>query len=111
VGRLTPSAYNLFLILLGVFVLAGFLLVYRLRRDVDRESPVTDDDVLRDIERAYYAGQMDKAEFERVTAALRAKSEGTARPLPVKPAPPPEPAPSPLGEEAASDPPGSDSAP
>jgi hypothetical protein len=92
-GRLTPSAYNLFLILLGVFVLAGFLVVYRLRRDIARESPVTDDDVLRDIERAYYAGQMDKAEFERVTAALRAKNEGSTKPVPDKPDAEPEPHP------------------
>jgi hypothetical protein len=84
VGRLTPPAYNLFLILLGVVVLAGFLVVYRLRRDIDRESPVTDDDVLRDIERAYYAGQMDKAEFERVTTALRAKNDGSTTPVPIK---------------------------
>jgi hypothetical protein len=92
-GRLTPSAYNLFLILLGFVVLAGFFIVYRLRRDIDRESPVTDDDVLRDIERAYYAGLMDKAEFERVTAALRAKNEGAPRPDPVKPDAQPEPHP------------------
>jgi hypothetical protein len=101
VGRLTPSAYNLFLILLGVFVLAGFIIVYRLRRDVARESPVTDDDVLRDIERAYYAGQMDKAEFERVTAALRSKNEGSTKPVPFKPAT--EPAPSPDLEGPAND--------
>jgi hypothetical protein len=101
VGRLTPSAYNLFLILLGVFVLAGFFIVYRLRRDVAREGPVTDDDVLRDIERAYYAGQMEKAEFERVTAALRAKSEGSTRPMPVRHATETEPPPVP--ERPASD--------
>jgi hypothetical protein len=76
VRGVNPSSYNLFLILVGLVVLAGAILVYRLRREVaDEACPVTDDDLLRDFERAYYAGEMDEDEFRSVTAALRAKKE------------------------------------
>jgi hypothetical protein len=80
VRGVNPSSYNLFLLLVGLVVLAGSILVYRLRREVaDEACPVTDEDLLRDFERAYYAGEMDEDEFRSVTAALRAKREGTPR--------------------------------
>lgn len=78
---LNPSSYTVFIALIGLVVLAGAILVYRLRRDVEEESsPVTDDELLRDFERAYYSGEMDEAEFRSVTAALKAKRGGLERP-------------------------------
>ena len=85
---LSPSSYTVFLALIALVVLAGTILVYRLRREVDEEDcPVTDDDLLRDFERAYYSGEMDEAEFRSVTAALEAKRTGVPRPLASPPTP------------------------
>lgn len=85
---LNASSYTVFIALIGLVVLAGGILVYRLRRDVEEDScPVTDEDLLRDFERAYYSGEMDEAEFRSVTAALKAKQSGIARP-PIPPPPP-----------------------
>jgi hypothetical protein len=91
VRGLAPSSYTVFLLLIGLVVTAGMILVYRLRRDVEEDCPVSEADVLRDLERAYYAGEMDEAEFRRVTAALkRPKGPAAPPPPPVTPADPPE---------------------
>lgn len=86
---INPSSYTVFLALILLVVTVGAIVVYRLRRDVEEDCPVTEADVLRDIERAYYEGEMDEAEFRRVTAALKAKQSLAPRPLAaVEPAPP-----------------------
>jgi hypothetical protein len=77
VGRLNPQSYTVFLGLIAVCVMVGMTIIWWLRRDLKQDTPVTTGDVLRDIERAYFAGQMDKAEFERVTASLKASAAGT----------------------------------
>ncbi len=99
---LNPSSYTVFLALVVLVVLAGAILVYRLRREVEEDScPTSDDELLRDFERAYYAGEMDEAEFRIVTATLKAKKAGIPRPPIVPPAAPP--ADRPLGEESRED--------
>jgi hypothetical protein len=90
VGRLNPQSYTVFLGLIALCVMVGSAIIWWLRRDLKEDTPVTPDDVLRDLERAYFAGEMDKAEFERVTASLKASVAG---PLPSKPAVEPESAP------------------
>jgi hypothetical protein len=81
VRGLSPSSYTVFLALILLVVAAGAILVYRLRREVEEDAcPVTDDELLRDFQRAYYAGDMDEAEFKSVTAALQAKKSGAPRP-------------------------------
>jgi hypothetical protein len=90
--HLSPSTVFLACVLL--LVAAGSFLVYRLRRDVEEDSgPVTEDDVMRDLERAYLAGQMDQAEFRRVSESLRGPKPDGPRPGPppaTEPDPPAE---------------------
>ena len=87
---LSPSSYTVFLALIALVVTAGTILVYRLRREVDDElCPVTDAELLRDFERAYYSGEMDEAEFRQVTEALKAKKSGAPRPIAGPPDAPP----------------------
>ena len=99
-GRLNPQSYTVFLSLVALCVMVGLTVIWWLRRDLEQDTPVTQGDVLRDLERAYFAGEMDKAEFERVTASLRASVPGT---LLSKPAVEPEPLaqPEPLVEGGA----------
>ena len=89
VRRLTPAAYNTFLAVLVLVVAIGFIIVYRLKRDVEaEEGTVSDADLLKEFERAYYAGEMDEAEFQRVKARL-GMPEPPPRPAPAPPADPP----------------------
>ena len=75
--RFDPASYNLFIILVVVCVLFGSFVVYQLQRDIAEDScPVTDQDLLKDFERAYYAGEMDEAEFRRVAETLHGKRKG-----------------------------------
>jgi hypothetical protein len=82
VGRLNSSSYAVFLGLIGLCVLVGSIVVWWLRRDIEGDTPVSEEDVFRDLERAYFAGQMDRAEFERVTASLRSMRPGVSLPMP-----------------------------
>ena len=51
------------------------------RREVEEDlCPVTDDELRREFERAYFSGEMDQEEFRSVTAALDAKRAGGPRP-------------------------------
>ncbi len=76
-GRFPPASYNLFLLTLAAIVIVGLIVVYRLQRDVAEESgTVSDTGLLKEFETAYYAGEMDEAEFRRVTASLQAKMAG-----------------------------------
>jgi hypothetical protein len=68
-----PSAALAFVVLVGVIV-GGLLTVYFLKReDEDDAEPVSDDDILKEFERARYAGEMDEEEFQRVCAVLNQK--------------------------------------
>jgi hypothetical protein len=97
-----PSSYKVFLALIGLVVATGAILVYRLRRGAERDSGhVSHDELLRDLERAYYAGHMDEAEFRRVTESLEARKTGTPRPKPEPAADEPEEPPPPEESEGA----------
>jgi hypothetical protein len=101
VRGLSPSSYTVFLALIALVVAVGTIVVYRLRREVDEDlCPVTDEELLRDFERAYFAGEMDEAEFRSVTAALKAKKSGTPKPAVVPPPTEPE-TPEPAPDEHA----------
>lgn len=102
-GRLNPQSYTVFLGLVGLCVMVGSTVIWWLRRDLEQDTPVTQGDVLRDLERAYFAGEMDKAEFERVTASLKASAAGTLLTKPtVEPELPGETEPAAEGEAAPS---------
>ncbi|HEY2157962.1 MAG TPA: hypothetical protein VGH33_20205, partial [Isosphaeraceae bacterium] len=95
-----PSSYTVFLGLIVLVVAIGATVVYRLKRDVEEDdAPVTDEDIAREFERAYFSGEMDEAEYRRVTEALRARNAGVLRVQP--PAAAPEPASEPPTEPAA----------
>jgi hypothetical protein len=63
-----------FLILITAAVVVGLLVAYRLQRGAKEDDGcTTEDELLKDLETAYYAGKMDAAEFQRVSASLKAK--------------------------------------
>ncbi len=84
-----PSTYTVFLATIVLVVAVGATIVYRLKRDVEEDRPVTDEDIAREFERAYFSGEMDEAEYRRVSESLRARKAG-ARPV-APPAEPPAP--------------------
>jgi hypothetical protein len=67
----TPSLAIGLLVLAALFGI-GFFFVWKLQRDIESDAPATSSDVLADLERAYYEGEMDRQEFERVRASLEA---------------------------------------
>jgi hypothetical protein len=96
VGRLHFTPQNLFLTSIALCALIGMAIVLRLRRDVEEDDGSTsDEELFKGFERAYFAGEMDEAEFRRVTASLEAKKAKrlvVAEPEPPKilPEPPPD---------------------
>ena len=97
------SSYTVFLALIALVVAIGATVVYRLKRDVEEDDrPVTDEDIAREFERAYFSGEMDEAEYRRVTEAMQARKAGVPRvelpPAAVVPEPAPEPLPEPAVE-------------
>lgn len=69
-------------------VIAGFVAVYLLQRGAeDDDGSIQEGELLKEFERAYYSGEMDPDEFQRVKARLEGK------PAPARPAVAPETAP------------------
>jgi hypothetical protein len=79
------------LMLLILAMVIGIPIAYRAWREAHEEDePVTDDDVLSDIERAYFAGEINEAEYRRVCELMGRPMRPEARasrPLPDRPAP------------------------
>jgi hypothetical protein len=92
-----PSTYTVFLATIVLVVAIGAFVVYRLKRDVEEDdAPVTDEDIAREFERAFFSGEMDEAEYRRVSESLRARKAGlrqTGPPAPSAPNAEPEPEP------------------
>src|SRR5262249_37614467 len=63
---------TLTLIALAVVVAGGLLAIYFLRREV-KERPPTDEELLTQFQQAHDAGEMDEAEFRRVSALLKGR--------------------------------------
>jgi hypothetical protein len=76
--------YNLFLALIVLCVCVGAYFVFKLRRETEEDSsPTTEKDLLREIEQAFYAGEMDREEFERAKELALQKLallEGASKP-------------------------------
>ena len=72
-----PRYYYLTLGLLALCTLVGLILAYSFQREVndDLVAP-TARDVFDPIEKAYYSGLMDKAEFERIQESIARKKSG-----------------------------------
>ena len=87
-GLFSNPVYTSFLICIVIVVLIGCLVAYRLKQGADEDDGSTTDDELRKgFELAYYAGEIDAAEFKRVTEALDAKKHGGGRAATPPPAP------------------------
>ncbi len=77
-----PFYYYLTLSLLGVCVVVGIVIALRFQREVEEEAtPASPKEVFGPLERAYYAGLMDEAEYLRIRDSMREAG------LPVSPIP------------------------
>ncbi len=80
-----PKFYWLTLSLLALCTLVGLIVAYRFQREVSEDlAPPTEKDLFGPLEKAYYSGLMDEAEFLRIQASM-ARQKGE------EPAPPPKP--------------------
>ena len=74
-GRFDFSHYYLNLVLFGLCLLIGIVLVYRLQRENAEEAgEVTNADRIEEFEQAYYAGDLNREEFERIRLDLLRKA-------------------------------------
>ncbi len=71
-----PKYYYLTAGLLGLCTIIGFVVVFRLQRDVNvDDAPPTEKDILGPLEKAYYSGLMNEEEFQRIRKSM-AKQKG-----------------------------------
>ena len=80
------------LMILGAALLGGLIVAYRLHQEThEDDDPVTTDELLAEFEEAHASGELDEAEYRRVTELLRnplgPKRAAAARPLTTTPAP------------------------
>jgi len=96
VATIDPKYYYLTLILLAACTVIGLIVAFRFQREVEHDlTPPTEKDLLGPLEKAYYSGLMDEAEFQRIRASMeRRKGEEIASPPKPsrRPVPPPDPA-------------------
>jgi hypothetical protein len=84
VAGIDPKYYWLTLILLALCTLVGLIVAFRFQREVNEDlAPPTEKDLLGPLEKAFYSGLMDEAEFKRIQASM-ARQKGE------EPAPPPK---------------------
>ncbi len=79
-----PKYGYLTLGLLAFCTVAGLIVVYKLRRDVNEDdAPPTEKEVLGPLERAFYSGLMTEEEFKRIGSSMAKQKDGS--PPPPKP--------------------------
>ncbi len=89
---IAPKYYYLTLSLLGICVVIGLFVAYRFQREVNDDlAPTTEKDLLGPLEKAYYAGLMDEAEFLRIRESMNRGKLDAGPPAPKAPAAPPSP--------------------
>jgi len=92
VAGIAPKYYYLTLGLLAACVIVGFYIALRLQRDVNEDSgPTTEKDLLDPLEKAFYSGLMDEAEFRRIRESVDKRKTGKPAAKPVVPKPKPAP--------------------
>jgi hypothetical protein len=82
VAAIDPKSWSYLPVLLLTLAIAiGVPMAYRLWRDTHEEEDLPrGTDLLSDFERAYYAGQMDEAEFHRIRDLLiGSKGKGSTK--------------------------------
>jgi len=86
VAAIDPRYYYLTLGLLGLCTLVGLVVAFRFQREVEHDlAPSTEKDLLGPLEKAYYAGLMDEAEFKRIRESMERRKAGEAEPAPQRP--------------------------
>lgn len=82
-----PGYYYLTLGLLGFCALVGLIVAFKFQREVEHDlAPTTEKELLGPLEKAYYSGLMDEAEFQRIRESMRKRKSGEAEPAPRPPA-------------------------
>jgi hypothetical protein len=80
VQLLDPRNHYLTLGLLALCTILGLMVAFRFQREVDHDlSPSTEKDLLDPLEKAFYSGLMDEAEFQRIRESMvRLKADEAA---------------------------------
>jgi hypothetical protein len=80
VAGIDPKFYYLTLSLLILCTVVGLVVVYTLHREVNEDlAPPTEKDLFNPLEKAFYSGLMDEAEFQRIRESM-ARQKGEAGP-------------------------------
>jgi hypothetical protein len=86
VAGIDPRYYYLTLGLLVLCTVVGMVVAFRFQREVEHDlTPSTEKDVLGPLEKAYYSGLMDEAEFKRIRASMEKRKSGEAEAPPGRP--------------------------
>jgi len=86
VAGIDPRFYYLTLGLLALCTVVGLVIAIRLQREVEHDlSPSTEKDLLGPLEKAYYSGLMDEAEFRRIRESMEKRKAGEAETAPRRP--------------------------
>ncbi len=113
---IAPKYYYLTLGLLAVCVVVGFYIALSFQREVNEDlGPTTEKDLLDPLEKAFYSGLMDEAEFRRIQESVGKQKDANSPGKWVIPRPKPAPAQAdpgmlPMAGDAGPPPPG-DAAP
>jgi hypothetical protein len=96
VAGIDPKFYYLTLGLLAICTLVGLIVTYRLQREVSEDLvPPTEKELFVPLEKAFYSGLMDEAEFKRIQESM-ARQKGE----PIGPTPKPRKKPAPVEDIA-----------
>jgi len=72
--------------LLALCTIVGLAVAFRFQREVDHDlAPSTEKDLLEPLEKAYYSGLMDEAEFQRIREAMERLKPGQTASAPKPP--------------------------
>ena len=81
-----PRFYYLTLGLLALCTIVGLVVAFRFQREVEHElTPSTEKEVLGPLEKAFYSGLMDEAEFKRIRESMEKRKAGEEPPAPRRP--------------------------
>jgi len=86
VAGIDPKYYYLTLGLLGLCTLVGLVVAFKFQREVEHDlAPSTEKELIGPLEKAYYSGLMDEAEFKRIRASMDKRKAGDVGPGPKRP--------------------------
>ena len=81
-----PRFYYLTLGLLVFCTLVGLVIAFTVQREVEHDlAPSTEKELIGPLEKAYYSGLMDEAEFKRIRESMEKRKSGEVEPAPKRP--------------------------